>query len=133
MLIIRFARRGRKNLAFFHLVVAEKARSAKKKFIEKLGFLNPHAKKKEEELFFDAEKIQKYINFGAQLSQRAARELVRAGFSDAGKFVIARKSKPKKEKKEEKNEVENTEKKVEKVAEKTETEKKENEEKTEKK
>ncbi len=97
MLVIRFARRGRNKQAFFHLVVAEKSRAVQKKIIEKLGFLNPHSNNGEDELVFDAKKLKKYITNGAQLSQRAARILTKAGVKEAGKFVKARPSKPKKE------------------------------------
>ncbi len=97
MLVIRFARRGRNKQAFFHLVVAEKAKAVQKKIIEKLGFLNPHSEGGKGEFVFDAKKVNEYIANGAQLSQRAARELSKAGVKEAGKFVKARPTKPKKE------------------------------------
>jgi small subunit ribosomal protein S16 len=97
MLVIRFARRGRNKQAFFHLVVAEKARAVQKKIISKLGFLNPHSEGGKGEFIFDKEKVMKYITNGAQLSERAARMLSKAGVKEAGKFVKARPSKPRKE------------------------------------
>jgi len=90
MLVIRFARRGRKGSAFFHLVAAEKSRAVQKKFIEKLGYFNPHLNGGVGEFVFDSEAIKKYIDNGAQLSQSAARKLVKAGFEPAGKFVKQR-------------------------------------------
>jgi len=107
MLTIRLARRGRKKFAFFDLVVAEKTRAVQKKFIAKLGYLNPHTNKGEGEFVFDAEAVTKYIKNGAQLSQRVARELVKAGIKDAEKFIKVRPTKPKKETP--KKEAENTE------------------------
>jgi len=97
MLVIRFARFGRNKQAFFRLVAAEKARPVKKKFIEKLGYYNPHANGGEGEFIFEADKIKKHIANGAQLSQTAARLLTKAGLKEAGKFVEQRVTKPKKE------------------------------------
>jgi small subunit ribosomal protein S16 len=95
MLMIRFVRVGRKNQAYFHLVVAEKARAVQKKIIEKLGHLSPHVNKGEGEFIFDADRIKHYISNGAQMSQTAARILTKNGFKEAGAFVVARATKPK--------------------------------------
>ncbi|MFH0929825.1 MAG: 30S ribosomal protein S16 [Candidatus Moraniibacteriota bacterium] len=46
MLKIRLTRRGKKNSAFFRVVVAEHTSPIKGKFLENLGFLNPHTKEK---------------------------------------------------------------------------------------
>lgn len=97
MLIIRFARIGRKKQAFFKLVVAEKARAVQKKSIAQLGYFNPHADGGKGEFVFDQEKVETYIKNGAQLSQTVARMLVKHGVKAAGKFVKARATKPKKE------------------------------------
>lgn len=97
MLIIRFARVGRKNQAYFRLVVAEKSKSAKKKFVEKLGYYNPHTNNGEGEFVFEKDRVVYYISNGAQMSQTAARLLTKAGVKEAGKFVEERASKPKKE------------------------------------
>jgi len=96
MLMIRFVRVGRKNQAYFHLVVAEKARAVQKKIIEKLGHLSPHVNKGEGEFTFDADRIKYYIGNGAQMSQTAARILTKNGFKEAGAFIVARPTKPKK-------------------------------------
>ena len=47
MLKIRLTRRGKKNKAFFRIVVAEHTSPIKGRFLEVLGFLNPHTKEKE--------------------------------------------------------------------------------------
>jgi small subunit ribosomal protein S16 len=44
MLTIRLQRAGRKKLPFFRVVVAEHSKSAKGKFVEILGHLNPKTK-----------------------------------------------------------------------------------------
>lgn len=96
MLIIRFARRGRKGQAFFDLVVAEKSKPVQKKFIEKLGYQNPLTDGGKGEFVFDKELVEKYIKNGAQVSQSAARLLAKNGCELAGKFVEQRASKPQK-------------------------------------
>lgn len=96
MLIIRFARRGRKGQAFFDLVVAEKSKPVQKKFIEKLGYQNPLTDGGKGEFVFDKELVEKYIKNGAQVSQSAARLLAKNGCELAGKFVEQRVSKPQK-------------------------------------
>ncbi|HEY5713918.1 MAG TPA: 30S ribosomal protein S16 [Candidatus Gracilibacteria bacterium] len=116
MLVIRLARHGRKKIAFYHLVVAEKSQPVKKKFIAKLGYYDPLANEGKGSLVFDEALAEKYIDNGAQVSQTAARLLTKSGFKKAGKFVQARVSKPKKEapkpevKEEEETPIENQEK-----------------------
>jgi small subunit ribosomal protein S16 len=96
MLIIRFARRGRKGQAFFDLVVAEKSKPVQKKFISKLGFFNPRTEGGKGEFVFDKDQVEKYIGNGAQVSQSATRLLAKNGCELAGKFVEQRASKPQK-------------------------------------
>jgi len=96
MLIIRFARRGRKGQAFFDLVVAEKSKPVQKKFIEKLGYQNPLTDGGKGAFVFDKDLVEKYIKNGAQVSQSAARLLAKNGCELAGKFVEQRASKPQK-------------------------------------
>lgn len=96
MLMIRFARRGRKGQAFFDLVVAEKSRPVQKKFISKLGYFNPRSESGKGEFIFEKEAVEKYIKNGAQVSQSVARLLVKNGCEMAGKFVTQRVSKPQK-------------------------------------
>mgnify|MGYP000542485819 CR=1 FL=1 len=97
MLIIRLARHGRKKSPFYHLVVAEKARAVQKKYVERIGHYNPLADGGKGELVFDQEKVAFYIGNGAQMSQTAARLLSKAGCKEAGNFIVARATKPKKE------------------------------------
>jgi small subunit ribosomal protein S16 len=90
MLKIRFQRIGRKKLPFFRIVVAEKARSAKAKFVEILGNFDPQTK----ELNLKKERIEHWILNGAKPSDRIAQILVKNGFKDCEKFVTERKMKP---------------------------------------
>ncbi len=98
MLIIRLARRGRKKQAFYDVVVAEKARAVQKRYITKLGYYNPLTENGKGELVIDKDLTTKYIKNGAQVSQTAARLLVKNDIKEAGKFVEERVTKPKKEK-----------------------------------
>lgn len=97
MLTIRFARSGRKNQSFFKLVVAERSQAVQKKFIEKLGYFNPHTDGGKGELVYDKERVLHFIKNGAQMSQTVARKLSKDGLKEAGKFVEQRVTKPKKE------------------------------------
>lgn len=96
MLIIRFARRGRKNQVFFDLLVAEKSQAVQKKYVEKVGYMNPLASGGDGEFVFDGEKVKKYIANGAQVSQTVARLLLKNGIKEAARFVETRPTKPKK-------------------------------------
>lgn len=97
MLTIRFARSGRKNQAFFKLVVAENSQAVQKKFIEKLGYFNPYTDGGKGEFVYDKERVLHFIKNGAQMSQTVARKLSKDGLQEAGKFIEQRVTKPKKE------------------------------------
>ena len=109
MLVIRFARRGRKKKAFFDLVAAEKSKAVKKKIVEKLGYYDPLANNGEGILVFDAEKVKACISNGAQPSQTVARLLSKNDVPEAGKFIKARAEKPRKPKEEPKKKEEKAE------------------------
>jgi small subunit ribosomal protein S16 len=72
MLKIRLTRRGKKNNAFFRIVVAEHTAPIKGGFLEVLGFLNPHTKEKS----FKADRIEYWIGKGAQCSDTVHNLLV---------------------------------------------------------
>ena len=97
MLKIRLTRRGKKNKAFFRVVVAEHTSPIKGKFLENLGFLNPHTKEKE----FKAERIKYWIEKGAQCSDTVHNLLVSNGVINGPKRAVKLKKKPEVEKPEE--------------------------------
>lgn len=70
MLTIRLARQGRRNQPKFRLVVAEKSRPVKGKFIETIGYYHSIAQPK----IFKAneERIKYWISHGAAPSQTVA-------------------------------------------------------------
>jgi small subunit ribosomal protein S16 len=106
MLKIRLTRRGKKNKAFFRVVVAEHTSPIKGKFLENLGFLNPHTKEKE----FKADRIKYWIEKGAQCSNTVHNLLVSNGVISGPKRAVKLKKKIE-EKKEEVEAVKPAEKK----------------------
>lgn len=69
---IRLRRTGAKKVPFYRIVVADSRCSPKGKFIEKLGWYDPRAKKIEA----DKEKILSWTNKGAQLTNSVRRLLI---------------------------------------------------------
>jgi len=90
MLKIRFTRRGKKNKAFFRLVVAEHTAPVKGRFVENLGFLNPHTKEKN----LDADRIKYWLGKGAQCSDTAHNLLVSNGIVAGPKRAVKIRKKP---------------------------------------
>jgi small subunit ribosomal protein S16 len=89
MLKIRLTRRGKKNKAFFRLVVAEHSSPIKGRFVEALGFLNPHTKERK----FEEDRIKYWIGKGAQCSDSVHNMLVRAGIVKGPKRAVKMKKK----------------------------------------
>lgn len=94
MLKIRLQRIGKKKQAHYKLVVVERARKPQGKFLEDLGFYNPHTK----ELQAKKERVEHWRSKGAQLSATANNLLVGNGIIK-GEKVKAWKPKKKKEEK----------------------------------
>lgn len=83
MLVIRFARYGRKRIPHFKIVVQEKTKHPKRKFLDLLGYYNPRLKS----FKIDEEKLKKYVSDGAQVSNSVARVLSRDGIKGYEKFI----------------------------------------------
>jgi len=73
MVVIRLARGGANKRPFFSLVVADSRRSAKGKFIERVGFYDPKAPQGRESLRVDVERLKHWQGRGAQLSPTVKR------------------------------------------------------------
>lgn len=86
MLVLRLQRTGRKNLATYRLVVAEKARAVKGKFQEILGHYMPASK--DSKFSFDASKVDQWVAKGAVPSDTVARLLKRNGVKNMDKFIV---------------------------------------------
>jgi len=68
MVVILLARGGANNRPFFSVVVADSRRSAKGKFIERVGFYDPKAPEGRESLRVNVERLKHWQGKGAQLS-----------------------------------------------------------------
>ena len=93
MLKIRMSRSGSKNRPYYHIVVAESRAPRDGKFLEKLGTYNPLlAKDNVDRVKLNSERIKHWLSKGAQVSDRVAIFLGKAGVAPAP----ARKNNPKK-------------------------------------
>ena len=73
MVVIRLARGGANKRPFFNVVVADSRRSAKGKFIERVGFYDPKAPEGREMLRMNMERLKQWQGKGAQLSPTVKR------------------------------------------------------------
>ncbi|MFH1855385.1 MAG: 30S ribosomal protein S16 [bacterium] len=71
MLVIRYQRQGRKNSAFFRIVLTESSKPTKSGFLKILGWYNPHTK----ESSLKKEEILDWLNKGAQASNSVSKLL----------------------------------------------------------
>lgn len=85
MLVIRLQRTGRENMPTYRVVVADKARPVKGKFLEIVGHYLPTRKP----VVFEHEdaKIEQWIAKGAIPSDTVARLLRKAGLANMDKFI----------------------------------------------
>lgn len=94
MIVIRLQRTGRENLPTYRIVVAEKRRPVKGKFLEIVGFYLPA--RDPVVLEYKADRIEQWIAKGAIPSDTLARILKRAGMKNMDKFIVRyTKQKPK--------------------------------------
>lgn len=85
MLIIRLQRTGRENLPTYRLVVAEKARPVKGKFLEILGHFLPARKPAIVEV--KKERVEFWMKRGAAVSNTAARLFQKEGMKGMEKYI----------------------------------------------
>jgi small subunit ribosomal protein S16 len=94
MVVIRFARIGKKKQAFYRVVVADSKRPVTAKFIKILGWYNPHTK----ELNLKKDELADWLSKGARPSNSLAILLKKDGVKLPEWVKIKEKvSKPKKE------------------------------------
>lgn len=70
MVVIRLSRGGAKKRPFYHIVVSDKRSARDGRFIENLGYFNPIASGKDVRLSLDIERLQQWVDNGAQPSDR---------------------------------------------------------------
>lgn len=93
MLAIKFKRIGKKHQPFYRVVIAEKRSKLNGRFIDDLGWLNPHNR----EFKLDKEKAGYWIKVGAQATPSVHNLFVKAGFLKDKKIPVHKKSKKNKE------------------------------------
>ncbi len=73
MVTIRLSRGGAKDRPFYHVVVTDSRNARDGRYIERLGFFNPLARKQEVRLRLDCQRAEYWQSKGAQASERVAR------------------------------------------------------------
>jgi small subunit ribosomal protein S16 len=73
MVTIRLARGGAKKRPFYQVVVTDSRNPRDGRFLEKVGFFNPTAQGQSEKLRLDTDRINHWVELGAQLSDRVAK------------------------------------------------------------
>lgn len=94
---LRMSRQGRKNLAFYHIVVADSRAARDGKFVEKVGVYDPRLPhENEKRVVLNAERVKYWLSQGAQPSERVAIFLGKAGLAPMpAQFNRPKKSAPK--------------------------------------
>ncbi|MBS3742719.1 MAG: 30S ribosomal protein S16 [Wenzhouxiangellaceae bacterium] len=72
MVKIRLARGGAKRHPFYHIVVTDSRNRRDGRNIERLGFFNPVARGNDERLRVDHERVEHWLEQGAQISERVS-------------------------------------------------------------
>ncbi len=73
MVVIRLARGGSKGRPFYNIVVADKRERRDGRFLERVGFYNPVASGAEEPLRVAFDRVDAWVQNGAQLSPTVLR------------------------------------------------------------
>lgn len=96
MLKIRLSRRGRKNLPYYVILVAESTSSRDGKFIEKIGTYNPLLDHHDEKrVTLNKERAEYWLGVGAKPTDRIAAFLISLGVKGADKYKVKFKAKSK--------------------------------------
>lgn len=92
---IRLARGGSKKRPFYRIVAADSRMPRDGRFIEKLGTYNPLlAKDSEERVKMDMERVQHWLDQGAQPTDRISRFLEAAGVIEKKERANMKKAEP---------------------------------------
>jgi small subunit ribosomal protein S16 len=90
MLVIRLFRTGKRNQAFFKIVVTDKRKSSKGgRFSDEVGFLNPKTKEKS----LNKDKIKHWLSVGAKPSDTIYNLFVEEKIIEGKKIPVHKKSK----------------------------------------
>ncbi|AWI54302.1 30S ribosomal protein S16 [Aquabacterium olei] len=78
MVVIRLARGGSKKRPFFNIVAADSRNRRDGRFLERVGFYNPVASGNAESLRVAFDRVEHWVNNGAQVSETVGRLLRQA-------------------------------------------------------
>lgn len=92
MLAIKLRPTGKKHQRYFRVIVAEKKSKLQGKYVDNLGWLNPH----ENTYNVDKDKVAQWIKKGAQPTNTVHNLLVKAGIIKGSKIPAHKKKKEKK-------------------------------------
>lgn len=73
MVVIRLARGGSKKRPFFNIVAADSRNRRDGRFLERVGFYNPVASGQAETLRLSLDRLEYWVNNGAQVSETVTR------------------------------------------------------------
>ena len=91
MLRIKLRRKGKKHEPHFRLVVMEGRSKLQGRFVDDLGWINPHEKKQQ----IEGEKVQEWIEKGAQPTDTVYNILIKEGILKGKKRPVHKKKKTK--------------------------------------
>ncbi|MEK7566139.1 MAG: 30S ribosomal protein S16 [Patescibacteria group bacterium] len=89
MLAIKLKLAGKKHQRMFRVVVAEKKSKLQGRYVDDLGFWNPHSNK----FSLNEEKTKKWLKEGVRPTDTAHNLLVKAGIIKGHKIAVHKKSK----------------------------------------
>lgn len=72
MVVIRLSRGGAKKRPFYHITVADRRNPRDGRYIERVGFFNPGARGQEQRLQVNQERVDYWLDKGAQASDRVS-------------------------------------------------------------
>lgn len=75
---IRLRQQGRNNRAFYRMVVTDVRSPRDGKYVEAVGWYDPIAKDADKTLFIKQDRIQYWLNEGAELTEKTAALISRA-------------------------------------------------------
>lgn len=89
MVVIRLSRGGTKKVPFYHVVVADQRKPRDGRFIERLGYYDSIARGKSTKIDLNKERIEYWVNQGAQVTPRVAhvlKDLIQ--FGKTGAYLV---------------------------------------------
>ena len=75
MVVIRLSRGGAKKQPFYHIVAADRRNRRDGRYIEQLGYFNPQARGQAVRVSMDLQRVEYWLDKGAQMSERAEKIL----------------------------------------------------------